>query len=255
MIDVIYDSFNMQTNNVTVSDISGVYGAPSRNVQVENIAGRDGGVLGDSKYNPRTITISGQLTANTQLELETLITQFNRALNKEEKELKIEDEGDYIVYTATPSVVQVERPRGLTKANFNVDFVCANPVGLVQGIIILANDTYTTASDSTAITVEGSYKAEPVISVVVNSFTGTGDRSVIIRNGKNFAGITVTRTWTAGDELEIDCKNLTVTVNGATTDFVGLFPSWQAGNGIISYVDTFTARDVDITVTYNKRKV
>lgn len=255
MISIDYDSYNMQANGVTTSNIQGLYGAPPRDLQIENIAGADGGVLVDSKFRPRTISVSGTITGATQLELETRITLFNRAMNKVEKELRIEDEGSFIVYTATPGVIQVERPRGLTKADFAVEFTCSNPIGLEKGVLTLLSDTYTTATAQSAINVLGSYQADPVISMTLNSFTGSGDQSITIRNAKNFAGITITRTWTAGDEIEIDCGSLDVTVNGSLVDYSGLFPSWQPGDGTVTYEDTLTTRDVDITMTYNKRKI
>lgn len=255
MIGVIYDSFNMQTGGVTVSTINGVYGAPPIDLQIENIAGADGGVLVDRKYRPRPIVLQGHITSETQLELETSIQQLNRALNKEEKSLQIEDEGTYTVFTATPAVVSIERPRGLTKANFSIEFMCAEPIGYNEGTLSLLTDTYTLSSELSSVEVQGSYKAEPLISLVINSFTGTGERSVSVRNALNFGGITISREWTAGDEVEINCLSLDVTVNGVPTEFSGVFPAWEAGSGTVSYDDTFTARDTDIVMTYTKRKL
>lgn len=255
MIDVVYDSFSMQSGGVTVSEIDGVYGSPPIDVQIEDIAGADGGVLVDRTYRSRSIGLDGHLTADTQLELETLIQQFNRALNKEEKQLKIEDEGTYTIFTATPAVVSIERPRGLTKANFSVEFVCAEPIGYNEGTLLLLSETYTTASSLSPIDVEGSYKAEPLISLTVTSFTGAGDQSITVRNALNFGGVTISRTWTAGDEIEINCLTLDVTVNGAPVDFEGIFPTWEPGEGSVSYVDSFTTRSVSIVMTYTKRKL
>lgn len=253
MINILYDSYNLQANGVTTASLDG-YSAPNRELQVENIAGADGGILVEARYRPSTITASGTLQAATQLELETLIQLFKRSLNKVEKELSITDEGSLVTYIATPSVISVERNRGLTRATWQVDFLCSNPFGVTGATTTLLNHTFS-APGFQPIEVDGSYKASPLITITINSFTGTGDRTISVQNGKTFAGITLNRTWTAGDEIEIDSLNYSVKVNGSEVDFSGLFPSWETGNGTLYYVDTFTARDVDVLATYKVRKI
>ena len=50
-------------------------------------------------------------------------------------------------------------------------------------------------------------------------------------------------------------KNYTITVNGSNKDFEGIFPTFPPGSQRIGYTDTFSSRNVDITVTYNARVV
>lgn len=254
MINILYDSYSLQSNGVTTSQLDG-YNAPNRELQIENVAGADGGVLVEARYATSTITASGTLQADTQLELEVLIQTFKRSLNKTEKELRITDEGDFTRFVCTPGVIIVERERGLTRATWQVDFVCANPIGWFQDEVALLSETYSSATVTSPIEVEGSYKAEPTIVMTINSFTGAGDQTISLQNGKTSAGISITRTWTAGDEIEIDSLNYSVKVNGQEIDFNGLFPSWDAGLGTVYYVDTFSARDVDIIISYTKRKI
>ena len=255
MINIIYDSFSLQANGITTSEVSGIYGAPPRDLQIENIAGADGGVLVDAKYRPRPIILEGHITGSDQQDTEEKIQLFKRAMNKEEKELKIDDEGDFTTYTASFSALEMQRNRGLTKANYRMQMMCAEPTGLVGGVVSLINTTSTQNSDLIALNVVGSYKAQPQVSITIDSFTGSGDQSVSFRNSKNFAGITITRTWTAGDEITIDSLNLDVTVNGSVVDFTGIFPEFEPGSGTALYSDTFSARSSDIVATYNKRKL
>lgn len=254
MIDIIYDSFSLQSNGVTTSSI-GAYNTPPRDLQIESLAGADGGILVESRWRSATIPASGTLNASSQLELETLIQTFKRSLNKEAKELKVTDSNDFATWIATPGAITIERTRGLTKANWSVDFSCPNPFSTAGAGITLLSTTATTATITSSITVSGSYRAEPLMVVTLNSFTGAGDQTISLQNGKTFAGITITRTWVAGDEIEIDSLNLSVKVNGIESDFTGLFPTWEPGQGVVYYNDSLTTRDADILVTYTKRNL
>lgn len=255
MIDVIYDSFSLQDNSgITVSGL-GAYNTPPRDIQIENIAGADGGILVESRYRSKAIPVSGTIMGDTQLELETRIQTFKRALNKSQKELRITDEGDYMTLIATPGPITIIRERGLTRAEFAFEFMCADPFATFGVETTLLSTNVTATGQTYAIDVGGSYKTEPSILITLNTVAGAGDRTVAIQNGKTFAGITVDRTWANGDELEIDSGALTVKVNGVETEYTGLFPSWEAGLGSVYFNDSFTSRDIDILITYTQRKI
>ena len=119
----------------------------------------------------------------------------------------------------------------------------------------MTNFNTTFASDGSSFIVNGSYIAEPIINVTINSVTGGTSGSVSIFNASTNQGITVTGDFTAGSQLEIDCSQYTVRLNGVNMDFEGLFPTFPPGAQRIGYSDTFTTRDVDVTVTYNHKVV
>lgn len=255
MIEILYDSYSINSDGIHVTSL-GAYSTPPKDIQIEDLAGADGGLLVQAHYRPREIPVEGVIMSESAIGLESRIQDFKRALNKKDKELKISDEGEYSTWrAATPSMLIIDRDRGLNYANFRFSFICPDPIAEYGVGTTLLNQSGLTTNGAIALTVEGSYKAEPAIILTLNSFTGAGERSVIIQNGKTLAGITVAREWTAGDEIEIDSKNLSLKLNGTEIDPSGLFPSWEPGQGTLYYNDTFSARNIDILATYTKRKI
>lgn len=253
MIALAFDTFSLQGNGV-VTTSTDIYSPPSRSIDAQKPANADGAVMVKSTFDPKVFTCSGYMKADTQSDLDILIDHFNRAMNKVNQNFDIDHAGGTRRYMATPQNIMISRPKGLNTAQWSVEFYCALPVGSDTGSSTLLASTNTTNSALTApIDVSGSYKAEPVITVTINSVTGGTTKSISISNDATLRGLTVTRTWTAGDVLEIDCLNKTVYVNNATTQFSGQFPVWQPGNGGIGYLDDFTTRSVDVAANYTKR--
>ncbi|WP_437440989.1 phage distal tail protein [Rathayibacter oskolensis] len=111
----------------------------------------------------------------------------------------------------------------------------------------------TAANQALPITVGGTYKAQPAIRLELTTVSGSGTRTITITNGSSLRGMSITRTWSAGDVLEIDSLNQTVYVNNIPTPFVGMFPSWEPGAGSVNYLDDFTARSANLTARYTRR--
>jgi hypothetical protein len=112
----------------------------------------------------------------------------------------------------------------------------------------------TTGSYNQPLVIQGSYKAEPKITVYVQSVTGgSPNKTITILNASTLRGLSVTRSWVAGDVLEIDSMNKTVYVNSVATPSTGLYPTWQPGSGSLTYIDDFTTRASAVLVTYTKR--
>jgi phage-related protein len=254
MIGVLFDSYDMQANGVTVSETN-IFDAPKRSVQDVRLAEADGSIIVKTTYDPKRATLDGYLLADTPSELKTLIDTFKRNMNKTNVFLDIIEEDDSTRrYLATTTNIMVSRTNGLNQAGFSVEVLIPSGVGMDTTETTLATDTVTTSTGSVVIDVQGSYKAQPVISITVDSVTGgTPDKSISIANGTTLRGITITRDWAASDIIEIDCLNNEVYVNNVITEYVGQIPSWEPGNGIISYIDDFTTRSVDISAVYTRR--
>lgn len=139
---------------------------------------------------------------------------------------------------------------------FDAEFLADDPaIYAVSETALLAVSNLTSGDKSYPITIEGTTKQYPRFVLTLDSFTGTGQKSITINNPATDQSIIVARTWTAADILTIDCLpgQQYVKVNGVDVDFSGNFPYWNSGLGYINYTDTFTARQIDITMHYYKR--
>lgn len=91
------------------------------------------------------------------------------------------------------------------------------------------------------------------------SVTPNASATVGIGNDATGQQINVTRVWSPGDILTIDCSlstNTPVLVNGSPVDFTGAFPAFftpnpgGGGSGTVDYYDTFTTRTFNLSASY-----
>lgn len=252
MIGLLYGTFDMQADGVRVLDTN-VYSSPPNKIQADKLAESDGALVVKQQYDPKTFTVDGLLKSATIAGLENLIDTFKAAMAVKNQAFDIDYAGGIRRYLASAQNVIITKTAN-TVASFSVEFLSPDGVGWDVDSTALLTPTGITASNvSNAITVGGTYQAEPLIEVTVNTITGGTDKTLTISNGSTLRGISITRTWTAGDVLEIDSLKKTVYVNDIATEFSGQFPRWEVGAGSITYLDNFTARDVTIEASYTRR--
>ncbi len=253
MISVKYGSLDMQADGVTVTD-SDVYSTPKKDVQTEKLAETDGSIIVKTTYESKIFTVNGYMQAVDIPTLDALIDTVKAALNLESQNFDIDYAGSTRRYIATADNIIVTRPTGMNTCTFSVEFTCASPVGAdTTTSTLLSSTAITTTTAQPAITVSGSYQAEPLILLTLTSLTGGTSKTVTIQNGSTLRGISVTRNWANGDVLEIDSFNMQVFVNNAIVPVSGQFPRWDVGAGTISYIDNLTTRSASITATYTRR--
>ncbi|MFF6951830.1 hypothetical protein ACFZAD_24625 [Streptomyces iakyrus] len=252
MIGILYGSFNMQGDGVTVTDTN-VYSSPPNRIQADKLAESDGALVVKQQYDSKTFTVEGYLRADTLAGLETLMDTFKAAMAVKNQAFDIDYAGGVRRYLASAQNVIVAKSSNTT-AGFSVEFLSPDGVGWdVDGSPLLSASTLTTSNVLTSINVGGTYQAEPLVTVTVNSLTGGTDKTITISNGTTLRGLSVTRTWTAGDVLEIDSLKKSVFVNDIPAEFSGQFPRWSIGDGSVSYLDDFSTRDVTIEASYTRR--
>ncbi len=254
MINASYGSLNMQTGGITVTDSPDLYNAAKKTVQTEKLSETDGSIIVKSTYESKIFTLNGYMQAADIPTLDALIDTFKAALNLEAQPMNIDYAGSTRSYIATADNIVISRPTGMNSCTFSVEFTCASPAGMDTTTSTLLSATSISSSSALpSITVAGSYKAQPLIVLTLTAVTGATGGTITIQNGLTLRGISVTRTWSAGDVLEIDCANHVLYVNNSIVPFSGQFPSWDVGSSTISYVDNFTTRSASITATYTRR--
>lgn len=256
MIGLSFGDYNMQTDGCRVHETD-VFSSPPNKIQADQLPEADGAVIVKQQYTSKTFTVEGKLQQGLDgsvLTMRELEDAFKLAMSSKNQAFDVEEDGVVRRYLANAQNVVLAR-RSNKMSAFSVEMLSPDGMGWdVDSTSLLSATGITVSTVQTPITVEGTYRAEPLITAVINSFTGTGDRTVTISNGSTLRSISITlSTWTAGDIIEIDSLNKTIYVNNAPVEFSGQFPRWDVGDGTIGWLDTFTARSVTLTASYQKR--
>jgi hypothetical protein len=252
VIGVKYGSYDMQGGGSVVTDTD-VYSAPPNSIQADALAELDGSLIVKQRYTSKTFRVEGYLRADSIAALETLIDTFKRAMSVKNQAFDIDYAGGIRRYLASSQNTMISKS-SLTTAGFTVEFLSPDGMGWSLDSTALVTPTgITTSSASIPLTVAGSYQCEPKISVKLNTLSGGTTKTISITNDATLRGISVTRTWVAGDLLEIDSLAKTVFVNDIPVEFKGQFLTWAVGAGAVGYLDDLTARDATITASYTRR--
>jgi phage-related protein len=251
-IGVKFGSYDMQDDGVVVSETD-VYSAPPNDIQAVELAGRDGALIVQQRYKSKRFTADGHIQKDTIVELETTLDAFKAAMASKNQAFDIDYAGGVRRFLASAENIIIAR-KGPTTCGFSVEFLSPDGMGWdIDGIALLSPTSVSASAQTYAVTVGGSYMAEPLLTYTLSSVTGGTNKTVTLSNGGSLRGLSVTRTWSSGDVLEVDSLKKTVYVNDVPTDFLGQFPTWQPGAGTLDYLDDFTTRTASVQMTYTRR--
>lgn len=251
--------YSCKFNGNDLSQVNGVwlynYNAtdlPERDIKLHKLARRSLSIVTSAEYTQKSIPVMMRVCSGTRQDTEETLTDIKGLLQPQNGELVLKQSNELFKYTATMNEFNIEWV-GST-AYVVIVFVASTPIAEAVDSDTLVSFNTTLPSDGASFIVDGSYVAEPVIDITINSVTG-GTGEISIFNASTNQGIIVTGTFSAGQHLEIDCVNYTVTLAGVNMDFEGIFPTFPPGSQRIGYTDTLTTRNVDITVSYNVKIV
>lgn len=254
MNDVVYDGFGFVAAGCVLTNIDHMT-LPKRDNELEDLVNRSGSVLVQSRLTTKPITVEGYYDGSSNTDAQVMYDTLAAALNREARLLEIPHAGSKRYYTATPQNIILQEPNGLNRLTFSMEFVVPEGSAQDQTTTQLLSTTITTSTATTPLTVIGSVTARPLLTVTFTSVTGGTSGSVSIRNARDFIGLTFNRTFVSGDVVTIDSANYQIYINGVLTEPNGRMPTWATGSGGLYYSDTFTARSVSITGTYNIRNL
>lgn len=246
-------------NSNDLSDVPGVwlynYDAttlPTREINIHKLARRSLSIVTSAEYSQKAIPVMMKVCSGSRQDTEETLTDIKGLLQPQNGDLEIMQSNRLMRYTATMNEFNIEWDG--SNAWVQIIFIASTPVAEGAEKEPLVSFSTSLSSDGASFIVDGSYIAEPRITVTISAVTG-GTGSFSIFNASTNQGITISGTFTAGAIIEIDSSNYTVLVNGISTDFVGLFPVFPPGSQRIGYSDTFSTRTVTVTVEYNVRVV
>lgn len=222
---------------------------PDAEFKTYDMVRQDGQVNLGKRYKTKIVTFEVYIVAPNREQYEIALDTLKRRTRGVSKALVISQSGQNRQYISTlKAITHSHIEQG--KATLIVAFECSYPFGMdtTSTPITIAGITVSPFIDTTPFA--GSAPANPTITVNLNTFTGGGTRDVTIYNSRTGQGITVSREYSEGDQIKIFTRDKYVTLNGAVLDYDGVFPSFEPELDFVSYADTFTARDVDVDVSY-----
>jgi len=250
--DVIYDGFSFKNNGIVLTNINHMTVA-KRDNQVERRANRDGAILVQSQLGTKPIYLEGYFTGEGQTgkqDAENMYDTLTQALNRQERPLIVPHAGASRKFIATPENIAISQPNGLNRIGFSLEFVVPEGNSIDDLPSALVSQVVTTATSTIPLSVLGSVRARPLISINFTSISGGSPGTVTIRNARDYIGVEVTRNFVTGDTLIIDSDNFQIFHNGVKVEPVGRIPTWEAGSGSLYYSDTFSSRSAQVTATY-----
>lgn len=253
MTNISFGGNSLQTANIITQQISHE-SIPVKDAKLYALAHASASVIPFVSYPSRNISVAGTVIYNTVSGLDSGLDTFRGYFTGANQNLDIDYEGTTRRYTATVNKIDISRPRGLTYADFSIDFMTTQPFGqdvVSTPVLIVNGRTSTPYSDNFTFSGSAPYQY-PIFTYTLNSGTGLTSASVVIGNNVSGQQITVSRTWLAGDVLVINSLTGTVTVNGISVAYSGAFPAFAPGAGQMTYSDTFTTRNFNYLVSYTK---
>jgi hypothetical protein len=229
---------------------------PDKIAQLFAKADADGSTIPAINYPSKKVTIGGTIHGSTQADLDSRIDTFKGYFTGKDKNLDIVYGSSTRRYIATANTISIQRQQKALYATFAIEFICTNPFGLdtITTDLWTAKTGFTSATFTETPTVGGNAPFQlPVITITVNSLTGSGDY-VQISNDNNGQELLIYGLGiTSGDVIIIDCVERTVTINDVEVDAYGTFLELEPGSNSITYTDGFTTRSVDVSAVYTKR--
>jgi len=256
--NVTYNNFDLQSDDFLTKDI--IYrNSPKKTLDIEPLSRRDGFRVVNSFYSDKSITISGNVTADTEAALRTLIDNMKKALDTDEANLDIDDGGSTVRWVCSVENIDVpEQFYNITRLPYSISFKC-QPFGKSTTMTTVTNSIVNTSSASNTIVITGSASPRPIIRWTVSGTPTTDITSISLVNNTTTDTITVASLALNGngEYLEIDTDDMSVVQSiGAgevEIDFTGVFPRFNTSTNSysVTLIGGGASKTLNQSITYN----
>lgn len=255
-----YDYFKI--NTVNIPDLPGVkvnslnyHNRASRLVTRKRVPRANKQKVTNVDESIKEIAVRITLSADTKEQFEQRRDTLLRYLAPVESVIELMQSGTARQYQGTIDDFNWDETPYALMGQATFVIVCSDPFGRAT--------VYATARELTGITVAnttngineilGSYKVPTKITVTINSVTGGTSKYIRLVNPATGKQIQINGDFANSDVFIIDGDAMTVTKNGVTCDFTGVFLEFDPGWATLQWLDTLTSRNVTIKVEYKRR--
>ena len=250
-------------DDVSLTSIAGVsilatnpYRPAKRTLSQYLLARTDKRVTASTAFTSKLIAVRVAIHGTTRADAETKQDSLLALLQGESKELVLSQGAGVRKYFCTYQDYNYVQEGG-AYLELDLIFSCDDSFGYDTAYttaLSITNVTSSTRGDQIEFKGSALWQA-PKIVIQYSAVSGGSSNSVSVGNPATGQVCTITRNIQAGDRIEIDTLNRSVTVNGMEVEFDGAWPEWQPKVGNWSYSDTLTTRTFSATITYYKRYV
>lgn len=249
--DIEFNDYSLQTDDIISSEFL-AFSAPSRDVLTFKTPRADGGGWNGDYFRDREIKVGGIIEKATSTLLETELDTFKQKMNKARQYfvMKVNGEVRRIIATLKNPQDMFAKREGyhITFSPFSMTFLAVEPMWHAVDYESVTIEDIATLAYPSEIEVSGTYKAQPVIGIIVQAATAI--TALTFGNITNGDEVTITRTFIAGDVLVIDAEEKSLTVNGAEVEYDGVFPELEVGTNEFTITATGTSIEYTATVKY-----
>lgn len=246
--DIVIFNWFWLLNETYITTKLNVRNMPQINLLQVSNPKSDWGILLDRFYKERTISIEWHIQAESYEDMQNKIDTLKKALAPKQWYLEFKFWETYrrILCTLTNSDIIDRQSYDVDHGTFSLTFRAEKPFRqekarwsvLFQWVNDEINwDVYN----------EWSEYSEPIINILVNSASGTDEIEISIWWEK----ISINKSLTAGDIIDINTEEKTVLINSVSTDFSGKFPKLAAGLNIMN-LKSNGSFNFDVSVLFPK---
>lgn len=259
-----YTNLSVSFNGTDLTSISAVsilatnpYILPKRSLNMSDLARTNNSKVSTSYYSDKQITIRVNIVGPTRDDVEQSLDQLTALLQPIEKDLVVRQSKTTRRYTASYSDYAIIRDGG-AYLELDIVFVCSDRFGYDLNPTQITNQAGLTSTyNAFSWTQGGSADTQaPTITIQYTAIGNSGSNgTVTINNPKNSQSLVISRVWTAGDMLIVDCRAGTVKVNGSNVSFTGPILSFGTGRQYFNVTDNFTSRTMNINALVFNRYI
>ena len=225
---------------------------PDREIKTVSLIRNHGSIVVGDRFTKKVIPIYAIIMAPSRQAYEETMDELKYRLSNAQRPLSLVQAGKERIYTATlENMAETFVERG--NSFITMYFACYDPFGRDASVTTYISDVYTTATKTFDHVFGGQAASKPLMTLTFSALTGGTNKSVFVGNGVSGQGITVTRTWSAGDVLRIDMESQDVRVNGTVVDFTGFFATFDPRTAYAQANDNFTTRSAQMRIEYSPR--
>lgn len=248
------DGLDLQAGNLRITETD-LFNAPPKVTTIIELARKDGAKAVFEKYGNRKFNLTGYIQTDSMVNADDSLDQLKAFVNRRSLELVMEYSSSERKWEVNIDALQVARKNtDVSRMGFNLMGNAPNPFAQDLEKTVLLNQTGITSATNFAVSAGGSYFAQPLTVITINSIDpDDSDTTLSIGNAIENTYLDITNTFQAGDVVTIDSFNEIIYKNSEIIEADGLFPIWSPTGGTFEFSFDATTINVDIFSDYYRR--